>query len=483
MRKNVKTSSPHVPPNASLQSGVLLPNVTELIIPDRDLERGAPLEHYLQKHTLSGPTLLSRFDDSLIDAAPNTRKAYNTDVWIALIVKLFRDWDFPRSYNDLASELIRVEALRRITTPSYHECPPAFLPQDPLREALAALNKTPSDIPPDTSRARSAGENLADREQPLRMSLRGSYIANPSDTHLERVCINLTDRRIIHYLFSRFGERFDTGFWNHFFTIDSLGRIFREQEASGNSKATLARKMASLQRFEEFLHRSQLLTKPNLFMQRRPRVNPSAQVVLKGDELQQIQSYLDRAVASKARIGMERDPALLVRDRAMFSLLDQYLIRASALCNLTLRDIDLRRKTILVSEKGRKQQVYTLMGGALHCLQDYLRARQGFLERHPPAANQGNFLFHTIAGKAMNPRSLSRIIDERAQEAGVKAQVGSRSTIGAHVIRRSGGARYIEAGARIEAVSQVMNHSQIGTTWRYVGSAAINLSEEVFKKR
>jgi site-specific recombinase XerD len=220
-----------------------------------------------------------------------------------------------------------------------------------------------------------------------------------------------------------------------------------------------------------------------LFMQRRPRVTPSAQIVLKGDELHQIERYFDQIASSEKRLASEREPALLLRDRAMFSILDQYLVRATALCNLTLNDIDLRRKTMRVAEKGRKERVFPLEGGALQRLKDYLTVREQFLERHPPLAGHESSVFHTVKGQTMNSRSLSRIIDQRAEEAGIKAHVGSRSSIGAHVIRRSGGARYIEAGARIEAVSQVMNHSQIATTWRYVGNAAIDLSEEVFRKR
>jgi integrase/recombinase XerC len=478
-----KNSTLHIPRNATPSPEVLLSETAELVIPPGYRETSSPLEHYIRSHSRLGPTLLSRFDDSLIDATPNTRKAYNTDVWVALVVKLFRNWDFPQRYNDLASELIRLEALRRLGTKGSCDSATSLNPHDPLREAVRALSDAQTTTPPSPQHPLSVEAAPDSHERFFTMSLRGSLISTIPNSHLERVTINSTDKQIIHYLFSRFDGCFDTGFWNHFFSLPSLGRIFREQEAGGNSPTTLARKMASLQRFEEFLHRSHLLTAPNLFMQRRPRVTPSAQVVLKGDELKQIESYLDNAVSSGARKRPERETALLFRDRAMFSLLDQYLIRASALCNLTLRDIDLRRGTMRVAEKGRKERVYPLEGGALQALKDYLHIRQEFLRKHPPVAGQEHFVFHTVAGKPMNSRSLSRIIDQRAEEAGIKAQVGSRSTIGAHVIRRSGGARYIEAGARVEAVSQVMNHSNIATTWRYVGNAAMNLSEEVFKKR
>lgn len=455
----------------------------ELVAPKSKGRVSSPLDRYLTEQALRVPTLLSRFDDSLIEVASNTRKAYNTDVWTALVTKFFRDWDFTRKYDEIASELVRLEALRRLSLPVSQSKSIQCTSDDPLRGALLALSPQPTTQEGAPDHASGVQASTLSEVRPIRISLRGSFISDRSATYLDRVCINASDKQILHHLFSRFEGLFDVEFWNHFFSLDSLGRVFREQEASGNGPATLARKMASLRRFEEFLCHSGLLTMPNLFRQRRPRVTPTAQIVLQGSELKQIARYLDRAVHRKANVMTDCAHLLLLRDRAMFSILDQYLIRASALCNLGMRDIDLRRGTMRVTEKGRKEQVYPLVGDARSCLKEFLDSRRSFLETYVPTAGHEHFVFHTIRGKVMNPRSLSRIINQRAEQAGVSAQIGSRSSIGAHVIRRSGGARYIKSGARIEAISQVMNHASIATTWRYVKGAEIDLSKEVFKRR
>jgi integrase/recombinase XerC len=135
-----------------------------------------------------------------------------------------------------------------------------------------------------------------------------------------------------------------------------------------------------------------------------------------------------------------------------------------------------------VVEKGRKQNVFPLKGYALRCLTDYLEIRAQLLARVGSSHSNREAIFYTVSGKTMNPRSLSRIIDTRAKQAGIKVNIGGRDTIGAHVIRRSGSTRYLQAGAPIESLAQLMNHSDISTTWRYVKGANLDLPKTILDK-
>jgi hypothetical protein len=105
-----------------------------------------------------------------MDSKPNTRKAYNTDVWIAQTVKLFRDWDFAFQYNELAAELVRLEALRRL---SMQDSSCALAKEDPLPDALQALSNARSSKAPSPEQALSVKSDTNTSEQPFTMSLLG----------------------------------------------------------------------------------------------------------------------------------------------------------------------------------------------------------------------------------------------------------------------------------------------------------------------
>ena len=422
--------------------------------------------------------LLRRFTDTLIDASENTRKAYTADVWSFLAVKFFNFWDFRRQYNPAAQGLAIMHALdlagRRLLAGSITPRQGEQLLSSAVRSAAgffpAGGNLKPA-LPREVSALLGGSFSISSAAGRLQMSLRGA----PPEA--EVVQIRRQDRMMLALLMGHFETLLDGGFWGDVFRRDKIGEVLSFQERRGSSKNTIARKMAALERFEEFLSEQGRLAARALPAMRRPKIQRAVQLSLSGRDLERLFARLNQACAGR----VEKDPLLALRDRAMLGLFDLTLVRANALCSAKLQDLNLGEKEWCVREKGRKQALLPLEGRALEYLREFLKVRPQFLDRFRVPERWRDHLFHTVRGLPMNGRSVSRIVNEWAQAAGIRKSVNGRTCVGAHALRRSAAIEMSDNGARIEELSDLMNHSSITTTQIYLRHGRRNLRETVVK--
>ena len=146
-----------------------------------------------------------------------------------------------------------------------------------------------------------------------------------------------------------------------------------------------------------------------------------------------------------------------LRDLAMLETLFSTGLRVSELCSLD-RYIDLSHDEITIRGKGDKLRVVFLSGTAKEALKKYLDKRGDTEEAMFVSYSKAKV--PKVIGR-VNPRTVQRIVDYYAKEAGIGQRVHP------HLIRHSFATDLLLNGADIRSVQEMLGHSNITTTQVY----------------
>ena len=152
------------------------------------------------------------------------------------------------------------------------------------------------------------------------------------------------------------------------------------------------------------------------------------------------------------------DDMQALRDRAILELLFSTGLRVSELCSLS-RDIDLDADELSVRGKGEKIRVVFLSDTSKSAIKKYLDKRADVddalfvraIKQEGPRDGESR----------LTPRSIERIIKQRAIEAGISKKVTP------HVIRHCFATDLLGNGADLRSVQMMLGHANIGTTQIY----------------
>ena len=179
--------------------------------------------------------------------------------------------------------------------------------------------------------------------------------------------------------------------------------------------------------------------------------------------LNEIDAFLDA-------LDVTKDLAL----RAFFELMYSSALRLSEGLNLTMADLDLRERTLLVRNgKGGKDRYVPFSQTALTFLQKYLDEERPRLVKTVAAADRER-VFIKRKGK-LTPAIIWRTFAASLEKAGLEKL---NRTV--HSIRHSCATHLLEAGADVRTVSELLGHTSIETTARYTHVQAESL-KRMFK--
>src|SRR5919205_845737 len=136
-------------------------------------------------------------------------------------------------------------------------------------------------------------------------------------------------------------------------------------------KASIARKLAALRTFFQFLVREGML-----------EMNPAKLVATPRLE-KKLPNHLSVEDAIRFIETPDLETDLGKRDRAILEMLYGTGVRVSELVKLNLRDVDFTEKTARVTGKRRKQRIVPFGDPAKHALLQYLAVRNSFLQNAP----------------------------------------------------------------------------------------------------
>lgn len=164
--------------------------------------------------------------------------------------------------------------------------------------------------------------------------------------------------------------------------------------------------------------------------------------------------------------------AWAVRDVAIVTTLAGCGPRASELCGLQLRHVDLEvERPILrvrLKSKGGKPRDIPMPGRVADALKAWLPERAEVATTNPTAQ-----LFVRRSGKAMDRFDLDRLVRRLAKAAGVSMPLDAAT----HAFRHHYGERMAVAGVPVPVIQTLMGHTDSATTAIYTRASAKHLVE------
>jgi integrase/recombinase XerC len=213
------------------------------------------------------------------------------------------------------------------------------------------------------------------------------------------------------------------------------------------SKATIARKLATLRSFYKFLVKRNQLTSNPVVAVRTPKQD------------KKLPRFLDYEEIKKLLDTPSLENWLGARDRAIMETLYSTGIRVSELVALNMDDIDFLGEVVHIRGKGKKERIAPIGSSALQVIQHYMEYR------NKRAQNNVNFdskvLFVNKHGKRLSTRSVRRKMDKYLKMAGLDPAISP------HTLRHSFATHMLNNGADLRSVQELLGHQSLSTTQVY----------------
>ena len=223
----------------------------------------------------------------------------------------------------------------------------------------------------------------------------------------------------------------------------------------GKATATIARRLAALRAYFQYLVQHRLLSEDPTASVATPKLERRLPRVLTVSEVERILSEPDPL-----------QPAGL-RDRAMLEVLYATGIRVSELCSLKIEDVDLVEAALRCSGRKGKERRIPIGSAAVRSLEAYLRqGRRAFVRPHT-----GSSLFLNHHGYTLTRQGFWKIVKKYA------AQARIAKSITPHVLRHSFATHLLAGGADLRSVQEMLGHADISTTQIYTHVTSDHLQE------
>jgi integrase/recombinase XerD len=216
-------------------------------------------------------------------------------------------------------------------------------------------------------------------------------------------------------------------------------------QSQGKATATIARRLAALKAFYQFLVREKRIPQDPTANLESPKLEKRLPKVL---SVREVELLLQQPEPGQ--------PAGL-RDRAMLELLYATGIRVSELVNLDADHINLEMGYIRCSGKGSKERIVPLGSIAIQSCREYLHAGRSKLvrDRDEPA------LFVNHHGRRLTRQGFWKIVKKYAEDARINKEITP------HTLRHSFATHLLENGADLRSVQEMLGHADISTTQIY----------------
>ena len=214
-------------------------------------------------------------------------------------------------------------------------------------------------------------------------------------------------------------------------------------EKEGKSQATLARSLASVRFFCEYLTATGAIKENFAKKISPPKIEKKLPEVLSAEE---VMKFLEQPSGS--------DPKS-VRDRAMLELLYATGIRASELIELNLSDLN---STIgyLRCKKDDEERIIPIGKPSMAALENYI-----IVIRKEIAKEGEQALFVNMNGSRMTRQGFWKIVKFYAGQAGIEKHLTP------HTLRHSFAVHLLENGADIHSIQTMLGHTDVSTTKMY----------------
>jgi site-specific recombinase XerD len=156
------------------------------------------------------------------------------------------------------------------------------------------------------------------------------------------------------------------------------------------------------------------------------------------------------------------------RDWAMFRLMLRCGLRVEEVAHLSLGDIDLKQKRIMVIDgKGGKDRVVYISDDAADGLIQYLKLRSHRRVKKVFLVEKGDY-----KGQPISVRGIQKRMEYYAKKTGLK--------ISCHHLRHTMATQLLNADAQVESIQDLLGHNWITTTERYCNVSNVKVKRDYF---
>jgi integrase/recombinase XerC len=223
------------------------------------------------------------------------------------------------------------------------------------------------------------------------------------------------------------------------------------------SKATIARKLATLRSFYKYLVKTGRCSSNPLTAIRTPK------------QEKKLPRFLEYVEVKRLLETPPVDNWLGARDRAILETLYSTGLRVSELVALNMDDVDFLGEILHIRGKGKKERITPISSSALQAIQRYMEFR------NKRAQNNAHFdtkvLFVNKHGHRLSTRSVRRKMDKYLRMAGLDPRISP------HTLRHSFATHMLNNGADLRSVQELLGHQSLSTTQVYTHLTTRKLKE------
>lgn len=233
--------------------------------------------------------------------------------------------------------------------------------------------------------------------------------------------------------------------WNDVSRANIVGFLATLKE-SGKSSRTIARHIASIRSFHQFLLREkQSEHDPSVHIDTPQRERTLPKVL----SMEEVEALMD---SPKSNDGFG------LRDQAMLEIMYATGMRVSELINLDVNDIHSSMGFVRCVGKGNKERIIPIGQTALHAVDIYLKNGRPMLVSKKKRSDS---LFLNHHGGRLSRQGFWKILKKLAQEANIQKELTP------HTLRHSFATHLLMNGADLRSVQEMLGHADISTTQIY----------------
>ena len=210
------------------------------------------------------------------------------------------------------------------------------------------------------------------------------------------------------------------------------------------SRSTISRRLSSLRSFYNYMYNNGYVDKNYFLLIKNPKKEKSLPKYVKDIDIDKMFMVPDI-----------RNP-LGQRNLLIIRMLYSTGIRVSELVNISIKDIDIKERTIRILGKGNKERIVIFGNNTKEILEIYLNSG-----RYKLSNDNNNYLFLNKDGNKLSDRYVRKIIDDIIFKASITMHVSP------HMLRHTFATDMLNNGADLVSVKDLLGHESLNTTSIY----------------
>ncbi len=226
-------------------------------------------------------------------------------------------------------------------------------------------------------------------------------------------------------------------------SVQNLLYYLIKRQSDGCSELTIAKDISGIRALGDYLVRKGMWEENIALSLDKPKAAKHLPKVLSVEQVDCLLSCIDVSTPSGKR------------DDALFELIYSCGLRISEACTLTVANVHLEEKLILVRGKGDKERIVPFGDRALEKILVYMN------EVRPQLVGRRNVaeLFVNYRGEPISRKGVWKRFKELEAMSGIEAKV--------HTLRHSFATHLLQGGADLRSVQELLGHSDLSTTTIY----------------